>query len=86
MIIQPTRLPYWTMRQQGLELMMKLKTAVIPVDEVVAKKMRWGAMPLAGLVAALKAQTADKTFRTDDRQIVAGDVHEVSDLHLEFEI
>jgi hypothetical protein len=54
-----------TLRQQGLEQMKNLKTAVIPVDEVVAKKMRWGAMPLPGLVAALDQQTAGRTIRTD---------------------
>jgi hypothetical protein len=45
--------------------MKKLATAVIPVDEIVAKKMRWGAMPLAGLVAALDVQTSGRTCRTD---------------------
>jgi len=54
-----------TLRQQGLEQMKRLKTAVIPVDEVVAKKMRWSAMPLKGLVAALDEQTGGRTFRTD---------------------
>ena len=54
-----------TLRTQGLEQMKKLVTAVIPVDEVVAKKMRWGAMPLTGLVDALNAQTSGRTFRTD---------------------
>jgi beta-lactamase superfamily II metal-dependent hydrolase len=54
-----------TLRQQGLEQMKKLKTAVIPVDEIVAKKMRWGAMPLTSLVAALDEQTAGRTLRTD---------------------
>ncbi len=54
-----------TLRTEGLAQMKKLATAVIPVDEVVAKKMRWGAMPLTGLVDALIAQTASRTFRTD---------------------
>lgn len=54
-----------TLRQQGLEQMKRLKTAVIPVDEVVAKKMRWGAMPLKGLIAVLDDKTGGRTFRTD---------------------
>ena len=57
-----------TLRQQGLEQMKRLKTAVIPVDEIVAKKMRWGAMPLESLVAALSKQTErnnGQTLRTD---------------------
>ncbi|MGZ3330203.1 MAG: MBL fold metallo-hydrolase [Xanthobacteraceae bacterium] len=57
-----------TLREKGLEMMKKLRTAVIPVDQEVAKKMRWGAMPLESLVAALGKQT-DKTngqtLRTD---------------------
>jgi beta-lactamase superfamily II metal-dependent hydrolase len=54
-----------TLRQHGLEMMTALKTAVIPVDEAVAKKMRWGAMPLNSLVSALDDQTQHRTLRTD---------------------
>ncbi|WP_198033769.1 MBL fold metallo-hydrolase [Bradyrhizobium sp. WSM2254] len=74
-----------TLRQQGLELMKRLETAVIPVDEAVAKKMRWAAMPLAGLVKALKDQTSGKTFRTDDEGLTAN-VGPRPKLYLEFEI
>jgi hypothetical protein len=42
----------------------KLQTAVIPVDQVVAKKMRWGAMPLTSLIEALEERTP-RTLRTD---------------------
>ena len=42
-----------TLREKGLEMMTKLRIAVIPVDQKVAIKMRWGAMPLESLVAAL---------------------------------
>ena len=38
-------------------MMTKLRIAVIPVDQKVAIKMRWGAMPLESLVAALSKQT-----------------------------
>lgn len=75
-----------TLRQQGLEQMKRLKTAVIPVDEIVAKKMRWGAMPLAGLVTALETQTAGRIFRTD-RDVPAGTTGLKPDpLYFEFEI
>jgi beta-lactamase superfamily II metal-dependent hydrolase len=75
-----------TLRQRGLEEMKRLRTAVIPVDEVVAKKMRWGAMPLTSLVEALDAQTSKQTFRTD-RDTPNGVVGLVStDLYFEFEI
>jgi hypothetical protein len=57
-----------TLREKGLEMMTKLRIAVIPVDQQVAIKMRWGAMPLESLVAALSKQTDrnnGQTLRTD---------------------
>ena len=57
-----------TLREKGLEMMTKLRIAVIPVDQQVAIKMRWGAMPLESLVAALSKQTErnnGQTLRTD---------------------
>ena len=54
-----------TLREKGLDMMKNLETAVIPVDQDVAKKMRWNAMPLKSLVAALKTKTNGRTFRTD---------------------
>jgi beta-lactamase superfamily II metal-dependent hydrolase len=75
-----------TLRQKGLGEMKILKTAVIPVDEVVAKKMRWGAMPLTSLVEALEAQTSKRTFRTD-RNAPSGITGVAqTDLYFEFEI
>jgi beta-lactamase superfamily II metal-dependent hydrolase len=54
-----------TLKQKGLEMMNRLTTAAIPVDQAVAKKMRWGAMPLATLVEELNKKTQGRTFRTD---------------------
>jgi hypothetical protein len=57
-----------TLREKGLEMMTKLRIAVIPVDQQVAIKMRWGAMPLESLIAALSKQTErnnGQTLRTD---------------------
>jgi beta-lactamase superfamily II metal-dependent hydrolase len=74
-----------TLRQQGLEMMTSLKTAVIPVDEVVAKKMRWEAMPLASLVEAMDGITGQRTLRTDH----SADPREglkVDPLYFEFEL
>ena len=43
-----------------------LKAAIIPVDEVEAKKKRWGSMPLPELIAALETKRPAVTFlRTD---------------------
>lgn len=56
-----------TLKERGLELMDSLQTAVIPVDQEMAKTKKWGAMPLAPLVSALQKKTASKGFvvRTD---------------------
>ncbi|QOZ23831.1 MBL fold metallo-hydrolase [Bradyrhizobium sp. CCBAU 51753] len=75
-----------TMKEEGLELMTALKTAIIPVDEVVAKKMRWGAMPLSSLVAALSDRTQARTLRTDKtpEATIAG--VQVDDLYFELTV
>lgn len=56
-----------TLKERGLELMESLQTAIIPVNQEVAKKKGWGAMPLTPLVTALKKRTSAKGFvlRTD---------------------
>lgn len=56
-----------TLKERGLELMDSLQMAVIPVDQEMAKKKKWGAMPLAPLVSALKEKTSKNGFvlRTD---------------------
>jgi beta-lactamase superfamily II metal-dependent hydrolase len=54
-----------TLRQFGLELMTNLSAAVIPVDEKMAKKKRWGHMPLKALVEALSEKTNGFVLRSD---------------------
>jgi beta-lactamase superfamily II metal-dependent hydrolase len=73
-----------TLREKGLEEMANLKTAVIPVDEAVAKKMRWGAMPLEGLVSKLQEKTNNRTLRTDKKPSDPIDGVTVTDLYYEF--
>ncbi|MGY3487900.1 beta-lactamase superfamily II metal-dependent hydrolase [Bradyrhizobium sp. USDA 4011] len=75
-----------TMKEKGLDLMTGLKTAIIPVDEVVAKKMRWGAMPLSSLVAALSDRTHARTLRTDKAPEVALSGVQVDDLYFELAV
>jgi beta-lactamase superfamily II metal-dependent hydrolase len=75
-----------TLREKGLEQMANLKTAVIPVDEMVAKKMRWGAMPLEGLVTRLQEKTNKRAFRTDKQPTDKVDGVTVTDLYYEFAI
>ena len=73
-----------TLREKGLGMMTTLKTAVIPVDEEVAKKMRWVAMPLTSLVEALNERTGGRTFRTDIRPVAPVSDVRVDGLFYEF--
>jgi beta-lactamase superfamily II metal-dependent hydrolase len=75
-----------TLKEQGLEMMKNLQTAAIPVDEIVAKKMSWGAMPLKSLVAELGSRTKGRTLRTDIAPSVAMSGITVEDLYYEFEV
>jgi len=43
-----------TLKEHGLEQMKMLQAVIIPVDEAMAKKKRWGRMPLPSLVTALE--------------------------------
>jgi ClpP class serine protease len=46
-----------TLREKGLERMERLRVAMIPVDQEMAKKKRWGRIPLDEIVAALQERT-----------------------------
>jgi hypothetical protein len=46
-----------TLKEKGLEQMERLRVAMIPVDQEMAKKKRWGRMPLDEIVAALGEKT-----------------------------
>jgi len=65
-------------------MMTTLKTAVIPVNEEVAKKMRWVAMPLTSLVEALNERIGGRTLRTDIRPAAAVSGVRVDTLFYEF--
>ncbi|WP_206035680.1 MBL fold metallo-hydrolase [Roseomonas sp. HF4] len=54
-----------TLREKGLETMRRLRIAAIPVDEAMARKRRWNAMPLPGLVARLEEMTGGRLLRSD---------------------
>jgi hypothetical protein len=65
-------------------MMTTLKTAVIPVNEEVAKKMQWVAMPLTSLVEALNERIGGRTLRTDIRPAAAVSGVRVDTLFYEF--
>jgi hypothetical protein len=54
-----------TLKEQGLEEMVNLRVAMIPVDHDMAVKKRWGRMPLDELVAALAKQAKGVVLRVD---------------------
>jgi beta-lactamase superfamily II metal-dependent hydrolase len=54
-----------TLREKGLDMMNNLRTAVIPVDHAVAVKMRWAAIPMETLLAALRTKIGDRALCTD---------------------
>jgi hypothetical protein len=55
-----------TLKEHGVEQMVNLQAAIIPVDEKEAKKKRWGRMPLPDLIAALEnKQPPVSVLRTD---------------------
>ena len=56
-----------TLKGHGLEQMDALKAAIIPVDEVEAKKKRWGSMPLPDLISALEQKAPGMVLRTDKK-------------------
>jgi hypothetical protein len=58
-----------TLKQHGVDQMDGLKAAIIPVDEVEAKKKRWGSMPLPDLIAALEKKVPGMLFRTDQEPV-----------------
>ncbi len=55
-----------TLRDHGLELMRgALKTALVPVDEAVARARNWTRIPLPELLAALDEVTGGRVLRSD---------------------
>lgn len=55
-----------TLREKGLEQMKNLRIAMIPVDHEMAKKKRWGKMPLEELTDALSRKAKDGVLRVDE--------------------
>jgi hypothetical protein len=55
-----------TLRERGLELMLDPElTAMLPVEVVAAKRLRYHLMPLPGLVEALNKRCADRVLQLD---------------------
>ncbi|PWC54491.1 MBL fold metallo-hydrolase [Azospirillum sp. TSO22-1] len=55
-----------TLREKGLELMDGLRVALIPVDEVTAKKKNWKEMPRASIIERLNAMVPGAVLRSDE--------------------
>lgn len=54
-----------TLKPRGLELMGKLAFALLPVDQAMAVKKRWGRMPLPDILEELERRTAGRVVRID---------------------
>jgi hypothetical protein len=54
-----------TLRDLGLERMKRLRTAMVPVDEEVARRQGWDQMPLPSLMARLSELTGGRILRSD---------------------
>lgn len=54
-----------TLRKNGLEQMSQLQTALVPVDEAVARARRWTRIPLPDLLDALDKATGGQVLRAD---------------------
>ena len=75
-----------TLKEKGLEKMKKLRVAMIPVDQQVAIKMRWGAMPLESLVAAFSNQTDETRASTPYRHSFQAQINGVRATDLYYEM
>lgn len=73
-----------TLRGKGLETMARLRWAMIPVDQTVAEKRRWTAMPLPALLDRLGEKAAMGVLRSD-RKAPPG-MAEVTEAALHFEL
>jgi hypothetical protein len=54
-----------TLREKGLEQMEKLRVAMLPVDQAMAKKKHWDQMPLDELVSELNKKAKGVVLRVD---------------------
>ena len=54
-----------TLLEKGLDQMERLRVAMIPVDQVMAAKKRWGHMPLDELVNVLRGRAKGAVLRAD---------------------
>jgi len=83
-----------TLKDLGLLMMISPELhAMIPVNEVMAKKKKWGEMPLPSLLVALNDATDGRFVRADDPQTFVGNFRVSSekftdgrDLYVELDI
>ncbi|TQF77377.1 hypothetical protein FK498_12850 [Elioraea sp. Yellowstone] len=54
-----------TLREQGLETMGRLATALVPVDEAIARRQNWTRIPLPSLMTRLAERTGGRVLRAD---------------------
>ena len=75
-----------TLREKGLELMERLRVAMIPVDHAMAVKKNWGRMPLDSIVAELGRKTGGMVIRADQPAPAGGNPVVATDLYYEISL
>ena len=75
-----------TLSEKGLNLMERLKVAMISVDHAMALKKRWGRMPLDAIVTELNKKTDGMVIRSDQPAPTGGIQVEATDLFYEISL
>ncbi len=69
-----------TLREKGLELMNNLELALVPTDDEMAKKVKWGTLPWPPLLTALSDKAKKGVVRSDrENGARSGDLKVVKD-------
>lgn len=72
-----------TLKPGGLETMKRLTYALLPVDAAMARKKRWGRMPLPEIVGELERRTEGRVIRIDADTPPAADKVTKDDLYFD---
>ena len=77
-----------TLKEKGLEQMVNLQVAFVPVDHAMAVKKRWGNMPLPELLTDLNVRTGNRVLRidTDPPKELAVKLSDPNPLYYELEL
>jgi metallo-beta-lactamase superfamily protein len=77
-----------TLKAKGLEEMKGLQVAMMPTDRAMAKKVKWGELPLEDLITRLNEKTDRRLVRSDEAvpDALKGKVSDKNPLYYEIEL